>query len=213
MSSPESLLALYGEAYARGETDPRPYLAQAGEWREELSGMIEDFLLKQEPREWDAAAFSGSRAEAITDAMLPSILLQGEGWSEVLPGLRHRIGMKRGQVVAMLAERLRAKGDDQHEKVAAYYNDMEQGNLGPESVSRPVLESLAGIYHTSAEALRRAGESAAGKPGGGGRVVWARSYEDIDGDLGMSSPAIDFSRVEGHPDRIDRLFTDPSYVD
>jgi hypothetical protein len=213
MSSPERLLELYGEAYARGETDPRPYLEQAGDWREELSGMIEDFLVKQEPRPWDAAAFRGSRAEAITDAMMPSILMQGEGWSEVLPGLRHKIGIKRAEVVGMLAERLKAKGEVQREKIAAYYNDMEQGNLSPERVSRPVLESLAGIYHTSADALRRAGESAAAKPGGGGRVVWARSFDNIDRDLGMASPATDHSRVEDEPDRIDLLFTDPSYVD
>jgi hypothetical protein len=211
VTSADRLFELYAEAFRVGKSDPRPFLDQAGEERDELSEMIELFLVSAGRRSWDPVAFEDSRAKEITDWLVPSLVDPPGGWREVLPGFRHRLGMKREQVVDRLAAKLEAAKNPERDKVAAYYHDMERGNLDPEGVSRPVLESLAEIYETSVEFLGRAGRAATGGEPGGGGVVWARSFGDVDQDFGMASPSTGFSRIEGEPDRIDLLFTDPDH--
>jgi len=214
VSSPEWLLDQYAEAFRAGKTDPRPFLEQApDEQRDELSWMIELFLVHAEPAEWDPVAYENSLAERITERILPELLVSERGWREMLPGLRMRLEMKRGYVEDRLAAALEAKDPDERRKVADYYHDMEYGNLKPQGVSQRVLGSLAEIYGTTAEALRRAGEKT--EPSGGpGAVVFARGVSDAEETFDVASPGeVVFSRISGKPDRIDRLFTDPDYDD
>ncbi len=214
MISVDRLFEEYAEAFRSGRTDPRPYLKQVpADQREELGDLIELFLMRAEPAEWDPEGFSGSEAERITDRILPGLLTFERGWCDMLPGLRIRQEKPREDVEAELATALGAQGEAQEEKVADYYHDMEQGNLKPQGVSRRVLDSLAEIYGTTVEALKRAGERTFPSDDEDG-VVFARTFGDADQDFGMASPEqLGFSRISGEPDRIDRLFTDPDFDD
>jgi hypothetical protein len=213
----EALLEQYAKAYRSGESDPVPFLDQAPEdQRDELGNLIELFLMRADPPEWDPKEFAKSDAAPLTERILPEILVPERGWCDMLPGLRMRQQRTRRQIGAELAADLKAVGGKEKEKVADYYHDMEQGNLKPQGVSRKVLDSLAEIYGTTVEALRRAGERT--RPSGDADgVVYARTFGDADqgvGFAGFASPEdLGFSRISGEPDRIDRLFTDPGYDD
>jgi hypothetical protein len=211
MSSADRIFEEYAAAFRDGKSDPRPYLEQASEdEREDLMEMIDLFLLRAERAEWDPDAFRGSDAERMSELLAERLLVPDGGWSEMLPRMRMRLGIKRAQVVTALARSLKAGGSDEVEKVGDYYNDMEHGNLRAAGVSRPVLESIAEIYGTTIEALRRAGEATVPTSGAGG-PVYARSVDAVEQDLGMASPEPAFSRIKGEPDRIDRFFTDPDF--
>ena len=76
MTSPEKLLELYAEAFREGKSDPRPFLERAArEDRDELSALIEMFLVRTEPAEWDPEVFEGSLAERVTNRILPEIVV------------------------------------------------------------------------------------------------------------------------------------------
>lgn len=211
MSSADRIFEEYAAAYRSGKGDPRPYLDLVPEdERDELMEMIDLFLLKVEPAEWDPDSFRGSEAERITEVLVDRLLVPESGWREMLPGLRMKLSLKREQVVGELAMALKAGRPEEIEKVGDYYHDMEQGNLRPDGVSRRVLESLAGIYGTTVEALKRAGSATVPNDDADG-AVFARTFGDADQDFGMASPGHGFSRIKGKPDRIDRLFTEPGY--
>lgn len=209
MTSVDRLLEQYATAYRSGDTDPWPYLDQVeGDERVELEQMMELFLLKVEPREWDPLAFSKSSAAGFVDQLVSKLLVPEQGWRELLPSMRLGMKMKREAVFAELARALDAKGKEEEVKVADYYNDMEQGNLDPRGVSDRVLEALSGIYGTTVDVLRRVGEATPPPKAGG--AVFARS-EDRDLEPAGSieaQPRRAFSRITGKPDRIDMLFVD-----
>jgi len=214
MISIEQLFDQYTEAFRSGDKDPRPFLRAAPEEeRDELSRLIELFLMRADPQEWDADAFAGSDAERLTERVLPGILAPDPGWSEMLPALRMEQRKTRGQISRMLARALHAKGSKEEEKVHDYYHDMEHGNLRPQGVSRQVLDSLAEIYGTTVEALRRAGDRTVPMGDADGQV-FARMVSSADKNFGQDSPDDSgFSRISGKPDWIDRLFTDADYAD
>lgn len=218
MSSTEQLFDQYVEAFRSGDKDPRPFLRAAPEAeREELSRLIELFLMRTDPQEWDGDAFAGSDAERLTERILPvvmpGILTQKPGWGEMLPALRMKQKWTRLQVSLELAKSLKATREPQIEKVGDYYHDMEHGNLRPQGVSAQVLDSLAEIYGTTVEALRRAGDRTV-PSGGADAQVFARMVSSADHDFGQDSPGDSgFSRISGKPDWIDRLFIDADYND
>jgi hypothetical protein len=211
MSSADRIFEEYAAAYRSGESDPRPYLDRVPEdEREDLMEMIDMFLLKAEPAEWDPVAFRGSDAERMAERLAERLLVSDEGWPQLLPSLRMKLSMKRDQVVEYLARSLKAGQPEEVRKVGDYYHDMEQGNLPADRVSRPVLEALAEIYGTTIGVLRRAGDATVPRGDTGG-AVYARIVSDVDQGLGMASPGPGVSRIEGKPDRIDRFFTDPDF--
>ena len=212
MSSIEQLFEKYAVAFRSGDKDPRPFLRAAPEGeRDELSRLIELFLMRADPQEWDADAFAGSEAERLAERILPAVMPEihtpDRGWSYLLPRLRMQNRITRRDASALLASALGAEDDSEGAKVRDYYHDMEYGNLEPQGVSRRVLDSLAEIYGVKAVALRRAGEMTLPSGSAGGQV-YARTFGDADHAIGMESPGdSQFSRISGKPDWIDRLFT------
>ncbi len=210
----DRLLDEYAAAFKAGKTDPWPYLNQVeGDERDELDHRMDEFLAAVEPAAWDPKAYSDSPASRLVDRIVPSLVTPQGGWRELLPSLRIRKRMKRARVEAELAKNLDALAPHEAEKVATYYHYMEQGNLDPTGVSEKVLKALSGIYGTTVKVLRRAGE-ATEPPGSADGMVFARIIRDTDEDFVVSpEDSSGFMRIEGEPDRIDLLFTDPDYDD
>src|SRR3954447_10943418 len=165
MADVDRLLKEYIAAHrAREDVDPAEFLVRAESAdRKELAALIDAYLARAPRREFDAEAY---RASGMTEGVerLGKSLSGASGlWPSLLPRLRIQAQVKRSALVAQLAGALGVS--DREEKVADYYNQMEQGRLEAEGVSDRVLEALGGILGRSAEALREAGRSAPGPAG------------------------------------------------
>src|SRR3954449_12052418 len=127
-----------------GEADPAAYLQKLdGTDQAELAALIDAYLVRSPGRWWDAGAYEGSAAQQTAERLERSLSGQSGLWPELLPRLRERARVKRGDLVERLAGALGVGG--QTEQVAAYYHQMEQGQLDSEGVSTRVLEALASI--------------------------------------------------------------------
>jgi hypothetical protein len=158
MSDVEQLLHEYIEEHrSGGEADPLAYLERVeGTDRAELAALIDAYLERAPARTWDPDAYRGSAAERLVESLDRGMRGRAGLWPTVLPRLRERARLKRADLVARLAEGLGVA--DREQKVAAYYHQMEQGELASGGVSSRVLDTLARIVGASAETLRRAGE-------------------------------------------------------
>ena len=210
MRGPQQVFEEFAREYRReGEADPRPYLSQLdGDERAELRLLIEAFLERAPRRRWDPDAFAGSLAErALARAGAgeePATAERPAGWPELLPALRTEARLKRRTVVERLAAAIGFA--DQQQRVAAYYHQMEQGQLRPSGVSDRVLEALAGIVGSSAEALRRAGDAGQRAAEAGGEV-FARVGAPKGGAPREGPAAEPLAEEAGAPaDDLDRLF-------
>ena len=172
MADVDKLFSDYvAEHRAGGEADPPAYLEKVeGVDRDELATLIDAYLVRSPGRSWDPEAFEGSAAQAFVASAERRSAAGAGAWPVLLPRLRERAKIKRAQLVARMAAALGVGG--QTEKVADYYHEMEQGSLDSGGVSTRVLEALAAIVGSSAEALREAParSSARGRPPSGGDV-------------------------------------------
>jgi hypothetical protein len=117
-----------------------------------------------------------------------------ETWPTLLPHARRSAELARADLVDRLAHHLGVAA--QRDKVAAYYERMEQGTLPPAGVSDRVLAALAGILGVSAERLRAAGGGLT--PPAAGAASFARRSARA-----MAAPA---AAPEPPRDRVDELF-------
>lgn len=207
MSDVDRLFAEYKAASASGdEVDPGAFLARVeGADRAELTALIDAHLARAPRAAWDSAAFAESAAAPLVESLTKSLRGQSGLWPSVLPRLRARARVKRGDLVAELADRLGA-GGAQREKVAGYYHQMEQGLLPASGVADEVLDALAGVVGSTRAALREAGESLASGAGGSSAEVFARSAPGA-ADVAESPPPPASPGTEGDGfDEVDRLF-------
>jgi hypothetical protein len=209
MSRVDELLAQYIEEHTRDPAaDPRPYVDQlrATPERTQLAALIDAYLQRAPRREWDESAFADApSSRAVASSLAQSIGGESGLWPSLLPRLRNRARIKRGDLVSELAARLGAQS--QREKVARYYNRMEQGLLPAEGVSDSVLAALGGILGQSADALRQAGRAIVPPeqeaPGVVAEIAFARLARAAD------EPAVAELAPSEHEDwdEVDRLFT------
>jgi hypothetical protein len=208
MTDVDRLLQEYiAEHRAGGEADPLAYLEQVeGLDRDELAALIDAYLVRSPGQPWDEEAYRGSAAERLVESLKESLVGASGSWPVLLPELRHRAKIKRGQLVERLAAGLGVTGRE--EKVAYYYNQMEHGRLRPDGVSDRVLDALAGIVDTTRDALRKAGQVVA--PADADDAVFARMSaprEDYAAPGGMPSPADSPARADdAEHDEVDELF-------
>ncbi len=214
MADLEKLFTDYvAEHRSGGEADPRLYLEKVeGPDRDELATLIDAYLVRSPGRRWDPDAYEGSRAQALAAGVERSIGGEAGAWPLLLPRLRERARMRRAVLVDRLATALGVGG--QTEKVAEYYHRMEQGSLDSGGVSGRVLEALAAIVGSTAEALREAGEKFGESQAPPEEIVFARvatprpEYED--GGSGGSSaeaPKAASAKPAAEAAEVDRLFT------
>ena len=208
MTSVDQLLEQFIEAYRTGgDTDPAGYLDKVeGVDREELGALLSAFLERAPRPAVDVEAMAGTPAGDVLDRVMAGLEPQPATWNALLPALRMRAKLKRGDLVARLAEALGATGREQ--KVASYYHQMEQGQLDPTRVSDRVLEALSDLLGESAAALRKAG--AAFTPGPAAAQTFARAVPpdpDFEGDADMPAPPPSPGTAEW--DEVDELFRGP----
>ena len=159
MTDIDRLLADYiAEHRAGGDADPREYLSRASPAdRTELAALIDTYLTYVPRLPFDQATFRGSSAERTVDELERAIAGRAGLWPTLLPRLRDRAGLKRGELVDRLAATLGVTG--RKDKVAGYYHEMEQGRLPAEGVSDKVLEALGRLVGETGQALREAGRA------------------------------------------------------
>ncbi len=196
----------YVAAFKAGEFDPRPYLARLGESeRPQLELLIDAFIEEAPAREYVEEDFESSGARDLAASVTGSISGASGQWPVLLPKLRDEQGLMRSQVVEQLAGELGADPSET-KKVGDYLHDMEWGTLPAGGVSTRVLEALAGIYRTTAQALADAGR-ALGPPTGRTGPVYLRVPSDQEYVALDDQEIAHESRSAEPPDRIDRLFT------
>jgi hypothetical protein len=208
MSEIEQLLREYIEEHRSGaEANPHDYLSRIeGTDRTELAALIDGYLAQAPRRPFDRATFERSpRAREFVDSFSESITGRAGLWPTILPRLRDRARLPRGQLVSELAERLGAQG--KREKVAHYYNDMEHGLIPSEGVSDRVLEALGQIVGQSKEALRRWGMPFMGE-GPAEAAAPAAAFARVDVLWDATAPGEVEARVPDTDewDEVDRMF-------
>lgn len=184
MADLQALRDEFVAAFEAGE-DPKlnAWLQRVGEAeRQELEELIDQYLMTAPRRAWDPVGYESSLAKVAVERVLESREGVSGNWPELLPSLRNRARIKRQELVRRLAEALGVGGTPADlEQVGVYYNRMEHGALEAEGVSARVLDALAGIVGSTAEALRRAGAGIV-QPDAGSGPAFAR----------MASPAPDY---------------------
>jgi hypothetical protein len=213
MTDVDRLLQTYIERFeSGGSVDPTDLLDQAeGKERARLSALIDGYLEHAAPaQQWDAKGFEGSVTQRAVEMLQESWAEESSALPAQLVALRKQAELKRSSLVESLAKALGATKKPQREKVATYYNAMEHGQLDPRGVSSRVFDALAGILGTTADTLRRAGESVAPSAGGepGGAFARMTRIEATDEARAVPAPKqTDPDAIETEDwDEVDRLF-------
>jgi len=208
MADVERLLSRYIEEHrSGGPADPVEYLDQlVGTDRDELAALIDAYLVRSPGQAWDAEAFQGSDAELLATRLARSFGSRAGLWPVVLPRLRERAQVMRADLVERLAGALGV--GDKAEKVEGYYHEMEQGLLASQGVDESVLAQLGEILGTSADFLRRAGESVGegGASGQAGPVFTRIAVSDAELHDRGSSAATTRAEEPADWDEVDELF-------
>jgi hypothetical protein len=130
----------YVARVGRGEQpDVGEYLERAGDEREQLVALVDEFLATAPAREPSEDEVAMMRA-----------------WLERQPpllALRTRRGLRRADVVGTLVERL-GLDRTKRTKVEDYYHELEVGRLDSRRVDRRVFGVLAELFGAPVEALR-----------------------------------------------------------
>lgn len=217
MADPDELLAGFAaELEAGADPDPREWIARAeGGGRQELADLIDRYLMTAPRRAWDPVAYESSLAKLAVDRVHDSLEGVSGSWPELLPRLRNRARIRRGELVERLAGALGVgRGEAQLEKVGGYYHRMERGLLPAAGVSGRVIDALAEIVGASPETIRSAGlagpRADAGVAGGAGRAFARLGSPEPHRDADEPEPvamADESEPVAPRLDAIDELFT------
>jgi hypothetical protein len=128
----------------------------------------------------------------------------------VLPRLRAHAGLGLGEVAGRLVERLGLGGVPEARRAEAYLGRMEDGRLGPDRVSRRLLDALGELLGASGASLAALGGRTAGMPRAapaGGTLF--RAEEDAGRRLARDIEVLSRAAMAPAPppmDELDRLF-------
>lgn len=212
MSEPDQITAAfdaYVEFFRKGDGDPTPFLNRfQGEDRRELEILVDAFLETGPKADLDPDAPPDPEVEMITASVMERFDGATGALSELVRGLRAKLGLGQVEVVRELAIALKASPAE-HEKIDGYYHDLEWGTLPSSGISTKVFDSLARILKTNSVVLQEAAtELGPGRTSSAG-TAFARTVVEI--EFAQESPAMDVPsgnfRASDPPDRIDQLFT------
>jgi hypothetical protein len=207
MAEVDRLFGEYIEQHLAGERpNPRDFTNQLeGDERDELVDLIDAYLLDAPSEPWDPAAFKHSPEAKVLESFERALAGEAGLLPGILPRLRDRAKLRRDEVVASLAERL--GHSDKEPRVAAYYHQLEFGDLPAVGVKDQVFEALGSILGVSGAALRRAGEVLA--PGGSAdevAAVYARVTVQDEEYAAPEHPSPDEPQETQGWDEVDELF-------
>jgi hypothetical protein len=184
-SVPSRLFELFDEyaaAYARGDRpDVDNYLARAGEEREDLGSLLDEFLRR-----------TPAPMPTEDDVRLLGLMLADE---PPLLRLRVRRGIKVDEVVSAVIDRF-GLDPAKSPKVKRYYQRLEGGLLDPGGVSNRLRAVLADVFGASVDSAI----SSTAQPAAPATAFLRRSEEF---EAAPSAPAA----AAAEDDEIDRLFT------
>ena len=199
MSEHEQILSEFIDAWNAGQR-PRvgEYLARvASDERDALADAISVWLATAPAPELGEAA----RAEVRASPVVAQVLADEGAWPAVLPQLRSRAGLSVRDVAAWLAERFSLRDADRTE---AYVEQMERGELGPDRVSRRLLDALGGLLGVSGGSLADLGF----RPAAASATLF-RADEDHGEWIAQDIDALSRAAMTPAPppmDELDRLF-------
>jgi hypothetical protein len=205
----DRLFADYVAEYQAGPgVDPQAYLSQAAlADRAELIALIDGYLSRAPRRTFDPNAFRGSSAQRTVDMLDRALGGESGLWPALLPELRDRAGLRRGELVQRLTAALGVTGREA--KVGGYYHRMEQGRLTATGVSDRVLAALGELLGESTEALRAAGAALSPFAGADDAPAFARAAlaDPVDASAAPGDPAPAADGADTQRDAVDDLFT------
>lgn len=162
MTDLDRLVAEFAAEYEAGSRpNPGKFLAKAdAEERQLLADRLDAYLDTAPGRAWDPGAYERSAAKVAVDRVFESLQGEAGSWPELLPKLREQARILREDLTRRLAETLGFPAE--HQRVHAYYHQMEHGQIPASGVSDKVLVALASILGTTPDRLRTAGERVSG---------------------------------------------------
>jgi transcriptional regulator with XRE-family HTH domain len=199
MSQTDQVLSDFIDAWNAGRRPRvREYLSRVSQGdRDELADAISTWLATAPTPAYDDAARAAIRAEPVVERVLAD-----EGaWPSLLPELRSRAGLSVRDLAARLVERFSLGDVDRAE---TYVEQMERGALGPDRVSRRLLDALGGLLGVSGASLSDIGL----RPAAAGATLF-RADEDHGEWIAHDIDALSRAAMAPAPppmDELDRLF-------
>ncbi|HEV2753428.1 MAG TPA: hypothetical protein VGV36_06285, partial [Solirubrobacteraceae bacterium] len=131
-------------------------------------------------------------------------------WPAMLPRLRARAGLGLGELASRLVALLGLGAGGENQRAAAYLERMERGELGPDRVSRRLLDALGTLLGLSGRSLAELGGPVPGapRPAAAGGTLF-RAQEDAGDPLAHDIEVLSRAAMAPAPppmDELDRLF-------
>jgi hypothetical protein len=208
MSNPEQVLSDFIEAWNAGER-PRvlDYLSRVPEGeRDDLASSMSTWLEVAPTPPYDESVRAAIRADPAVQATFAAVG-PGGAWPATLPVLRERAGLDLRGLAARLVERLGLGGSPGGaDRAAGYLGDMERGELGPDRVSRRLLDALGGVLGVSGSALADLGAAVTPRPAPGAVLFRADAVPDAFAEEIEVLSRAALTPEPDPPDELDRLF-------
>lgn len=212
MSDSAQVLSDFVDAWNAGRRPRvREYLARVpDEEREELAERITTWLELAPPPAYDDQARAAIRAEPVVERVLSTVGDDVSAWPAMLPRLRERAGLGIGELARRLVAGLGLGGAGEAARAEVYLGRMERGELGPDRVSRRLLDTLGALVGVSGRSLADLGGRAGGGLGPaavGGMLFRAErdAHERVAEDIEALSRAA-MAPAPPPMDALDRLF-------
>lgn len=208
MSTPDQVLSDFIEAWNAGERPRvRDFLSRVRDAdRDALASSLSTWLEVAPTPPYDESV----RAEIRADPAVQAAFAAASGpsaWPSTLPLLRERAGLDLRGLAGRLVERLGLGGSPGGEdRAAGYLGDMERGELGPDRVSRRLLDALGGVLGVGGSTLADLGAAATSQPAPGAMLFRADAVPDAFAEEIEVLSRAALTREPDPPDEIDRLF-------
>ena len=214
MSTMDQVLGEFIDAWNAGRRPRvREYLQRVPEdERDELASQLSLWLETAGPPVYDEATRSSIRGEPIVARVFSTVGADEGAWAAVLPRLRSTAGLSLGDLASRLVARLGLRADeDTTARTAEFLEQMEEGTLGPDRVSRRVLDALGAIVGMAGATLAELGEATRLAPPGPARAAatFFRAEDDAARWVAEDIDVLSHAAMASAPapmDELDRLF-------
>jgi hypothetical protein len=212
MTHPDQVLSDFIDAWNSGRRPSvREHLRRVDEdRRDELAEQIATWLEVAPPPPYGEEARAAIRSEPVVRRVLAAGAHDVGSWPTVLPRLRRRAGLGLADVAGRLVAGLGLGGVAEADRAEAYLERMERGELGPDRVSRRLLDALGELLGVSGRSLADLGGRAGAvlRPAAAGGTLFRAgqdAHELVAQDIEVLSRAA-MAPAPAPMDELDRLF-------